>query len=378
MYTSTFLTQANHLELLAAVAAQAALRPRQLEHDIAWLARADHGADTIAGGLTFLRGSELIGYAPLRCRRKRLVLRLGEVKVASLPLRSVQLFGQAVLGDSDELASAFLERLGELPHAFDRATIEQLPVDSPLWRAISKRRGSWYIPLEHGRALHRIVELAPTMAQYLERFSAKQRSELRRKTKRLVEDLGELELSVHTRPEHVRPFLDTIEPLARKTYQYRLLGKSPAGEEGAAAHNLEVCAQHGWLRAYVLTAGGRPIAYELGYAAGRVFQGEMTGYDPNCTKYGPGIVLMLRVIEDLIESKAFDAFDFGAGDASYKELLSTTAYEEVKMTLVRRTPYARAVSGLEQMLAGASRLAASLVERAGAKAQLKALIRRAS
>jgi hypothetical protein len=379
MHVSTFVTQTADLDALASAATQAVLRPRQLEHDIVWLAHADHGAETVPGALAFHRGSELAGYAPLRCRKKRLVLRLGEVGVASLPHRSIQLFGQALLGGDDELAGTFIEQLGKLPYAFDAATIEQLPVTSPVWRVITRQRGSWYVPIEQGRGLHRVVELAPTMADYLARFSTKTRGELRRKTKRLTEDLGPLELSLFTRPTEVRSFLDIIDPVVRKTYQHRLLGKSPAGTgDDSAAHNLEVCARHGWLRAYVLMAGKRPIAYELAYAAGRTLQGEMTGYDPECMKYGPGIVLMLRVIEDLIESEAFDRFDFGSGDASYKELLSTTSYEEVKMVLLRRTLYARGVSALERGFASASRLGVNVAERVGAKDKLKAMIRRAA
>src|SRR4051794_13591567 len=85
------------------------VRPRQVEHDLAWLAETDHGERCSAGALVLSAGTELLGYVPLRCRRASLALRVGEISALRLPYTTIQLFGQAVLGEADGLAEAALE-----------------------------------------------------------------------------------------------------------------------------------------------------------------------------------------------------------------------------------------------------------------------------
>src|SRR4029077_5088387 len=86
------VTGSAQLEELAEEAHLLHIRPRRLEHDLLWLSRADHGKHSTCGAIAFYREGALIGYLPFRLRLSSLPLRLGEVTLARLPFRALQLY----------------------------------------------------------------------------------------------------------------------------------------------------------------------------------------------------------------------------------------------------------------------------------------------
>jgi CelD/BcsL family acetyltransferase involved in cellulose biosynthesis len=64
-----------------------------------------------------------------------------------------------------------------------------------------------------------------------------------------------------------------------------------------------------------------------------VFLSDYLAFDPTYAKYGPGLYLIVKVMEELCGdprdgSTVAKKFDFGIGDASYKEKLSNRHREE--------------------------------------------------
>lgn len=352
------------------------LPPLRLEHDPRWLAFTDHGEDARGLLLALHRDADLVGYVPLRQKNGRLPLRIGEVRLASLPYRMLQLFGYGVLGREDDVALEALRSLARLPLAYDAMTLEELPTSAPLFSAISDEEAQLaFVAVEQGRAMHHVVELPSTFPEYLERFTSKRRNGFRRAKEKIAAELGAISLSVFVRRDEMRGLLETIGPVAKKTFQYRLFGQDLTVSNTRLLHNLETWAEQGWVRAYVLKAGGDVLAYVIGFLSrGRYFY-ETVGYDPSRSAYGPGSVLLLRILEDLVESRVACALDFGAGDADYKKFFGTASWEEANMFLVRRTLYARSAAGVQRTFAVASRRGAAALERLGWKQKVKAALR---
>lgn len=373
---TSFVTGHEALAALAREAGAAHLEPAQLEHDPRWLAATDHGDDAEGLALALRRGGALAGYVPIRRRKMGLPLRIGEVKLASLPCRALQLFGRGVLGDGEELAEAALGALGRATIAYDAVTLEETPLDSPLWRAAHDPRvASAFVPTERTRSVHHVVELPGSFAAYFARFSSKTRNSLGRKQRKLEAELGALALETYAGAAEMRPMLERIGPVATKTYHYRLLGQDLTVDNARLLANLERWASRGWVRGYVLAANGAAVAYVVGFLVGRRFFYELLGYDPAHAAFAPGTVLLVRLLEDLAEHRIADVLDFGAGDADYKRLFGTASWEEGSMLLARRTVYARSAAGIERAFAGASRVGAAALERLGVKRRVKGFLR---
>lgn len=349
--------------------------PMQLEHDPGWLAMTDHGEQARGLSLALYQNGNLVGYVPLRHRSGQLPLRVGEVTVGALPYRTLQLFGCGVLGRGEHLAEAALQGLAELPLPYDAITLETLPTESPLYRAISLGKTPGFVPIERHRAMHHVVELPPVFPEYLEQFTSKRRNGFRRAREKITAELGPLSLTIFTEAERMRALLARIGPVSTKTYQHRLFGQDLTVDNARFVRNLEAWAMRGWVRAYVLSAGDDVLAYVIGFVVGNRFHYELVGYDPNRAAYGPGSVLLLAILEDITESRVASTLDFGAGDAEYKRFFGTASWEEASVLLARRTLYARSAAGIERTFAMASRRGAEALERLGWKHKVKALLR---
>ncbi len=372
---SELLTERAALSALARAAEAAGLAPHQMEHDLEWLACTDHGTGSTPGALALRRGGRLVGYVPLRRRSFPLHLRAGEISLVKLPIRAVQLFGRVLVGDEDGLAEAALDALSRLSLPFDLATLEELPLDCPIAQAIGGGRSAGLSVVERARGPHWLVDLPKSPEEILGRFSSKTRSTFGRKARKLEKEVGPLWLRVHAKPEEQLPFLKTVEAVARKTYHYRLLGRRITSDNDELRRNLEAWATRGWVRAYVLGAGERCLAYVICYRVGRRFFYEIPGYDPDLASHSPGNVLLVKLLEELVGSGLADELDFGAGDADYKRLFGTRSFDEASFFLVRRRLYAQGAVRAERAFAWGSRQAVHALDRLGVKAKLKSIIR---
>jgi len=120
------------------------------------------------------------------------------------------------------------------------------------------------------------------------------------------------------------------EVIARESYQRRL--RVGFYEKPAVRARVELAAREGWLRAYILYLNGAPTAFWIGSLHNKVFFSDYLGYRPDYAKYGPGIYLMMKVIDDDLlnaRGRVADWIDFGGGNARYKRQLGNCKREEV-------------------------------------------------
>lgn len=181
------------------------------------------------------------------------------------------------------------------------------------------------------------ANLAGGFDAWLAGLSAKSRSTLRRKVRRLADRSGgALDLRCYRAPEEMDEFHRLAREVSARTYQEKLLD---AGlPDGAAARDrLKMLAATDAVRGWILSVDGRPIAYLHAPAEGDVLIYAHLGYDADFADWSPGTVLQFEAMRELMDEGRFAWFDFTEGDGPHKRLFSTGSIDSVDLLLLRRT-----------------------------------------
>lgn len=218
------------------------------------------------------------------------------------------------------------------------------------------------------------IDMALGFEAYMARFSGKTRSTLRRKAKKLAEDAGGYEVTEHRSPTEIEAFLAAALPLSAKTYQARLLDAGLPSDAAARRAMLEA-AEADRMRAFLLHAGGGPVAYLSLPVTGATLVYAHLGYDPAWARLSPGTVLQMEALERLFAEQRYRWFDFTEGEGAHKAMFGTdsaacTSLVLLEPTLANRTLLG-ARAGFDAGVSGAKALAA----KSGALGRLRSLLR---
>lgn len=192
---------------------------------------------------------------------------------------------------------------------------------------------------------------------YLAGFSAKSRSTLRRK----VRKLAPLDVRCFGTAEEMAVFHDDARIVSAKSYQERTLG---AGLPDSALEEMLSLASRDAVRGWVLYIGGRPAAYLYAPAEGDTLLYAHLGYDPEFAQLSPGTVLQHEAMRQLMAERRFRWFDFTEGDGQHKRLWATDSIDCADVLLLRPTVSnllaGHLVTGFDKGVALAKRAARAL------------------
>ena len=168
-------------------------------------------------------------------------------------------------------------------------------------------------------------------------FSARSRSTLKRKTRKLAERSGGvLDLRCYRTEDEIRDFYDAARAVSALTYQERLLDAGlPAGPE--AIERMRTLARMDQVRGWLLFVDGRPISYLYAPAEGDTLIYAFLGYDPEFADFSPGTVLQLEAMRQLMDEGRFRLFDFTEGEGQHKRQFATGGIDCLDLLLVRPT-----------------------------------------
>jgi hypothetical protein len=244
------------------------------------------------------------------------------------PLLRVRLtLAEGLTGDAPALA--------ELPEGVAGHLVTALPASSVPALCAGHRELKSFVRQRYRRSY---AALDTDFETYLAGFSAKSRSTLRRKTRRLAEQAGGvLDLRCYRTVAEVDAFHRHARAVSARSYQERQLGAGLPDGPGARAEMCRLAADDA-LRSWVLFLGGRPIAYLHAPAEGDTLIYAHLGYDPDFAELSPGTVLQFEAMRQLMAERRFRWFDFTEGDGQHKRLFATGALECVDLLLLRRTP----------------------------------------
>ncbi|WP_379922581.1 GNAT family N-acetyltransferase [Erythrobacter sp. R86502] len=218
------------------------------------------------------------------------------------------------------------------------------------------------------------IDMASGFDGYLARFSGKTRSTLKRKARKLSEAAGGYTVTAYRTPEEIATFLAAALPLSALTYQARLLGAG-LPDDPAARRAMRELAQADRIRAFVLHADGKPVAYLALPVTGDTLVYAHLGYDPDWARLSVGTVLQMEALEVLFAEARFRWFDFTEGDGAHKALFGTHAATCSSLVLLKPTFPNRAVLGARAGFDAGVKGARTLAQRSGALERIRALLK---
>lgn len=306
---------------------------------------------------------------PVECR-------LGYKVLFRPQVRALTVVHGGVLGDAAHpQAAALVDALwGSLQEGeADLVNLSELPRDSDLFLYARRRPGLlWRDWLTPGNP-HWEISLPATYEEFLLRFRSKRRNDLRRNEKLFAKTFAESgQFRIFREPGEVEQLCRDAETVARRTYQ-RAIG---AGFVGDPEHQrrLRLAAEKGWLRAYLLYAEGKLLAYEIGNLYGQSFYLDYTAYDPDYRRYEPGTLVFMKMIEDLCQS-GIRRIDCGAGDAEYKARYGDKKWLESSVHLFAPNWNGFCINTLRTLSEGLSVAAGSLTRRVNLHQKIKKIWR---
>lgn len=283
------------------------------------------------------RGGEPAGMAVGRLEDVRLSTRLGYREVYRPRVRSISLVAGGLVARDEErdepalvglLAGAL--RAGEA----DVAGIPGTPIGSAAFAAARNSPGGLARPLAPAPRARWRVALPDSPEAFLAERSARWRQQLRRKERRLAERYGDgLRVDLMRERDDLDRVLDDLEAISAGTYKRGLgVGFERTPEQRAL---VRLGLERGSYRAWVMSIEGRPRAFVDGYAHGGTFWLGTLAHDPSEEQrpLSIGTLLLARVFADLCRDPDLDRFDFGPGDADYKQRFGDERVDEADLLL---------------------------------------------
>jgi CelD/BcsL family acetyltransferase involved in cellulose biosynthesis len=220
------------------------------------------------------------------------------------------------------------------------------------------------------------IDMRQGFDAYLAQFSGKTRSTLRRKARRLAEEVpGGVTITAHRTPDEIAAFLAAALPLSARTYQARLLDAGLPGDAQARRAMLEA-AEDDRMRAFLLHSGSAgPIAYLALPVVGATLVYAHLGYDPAFARLSPGTVLQMEALAQLFGEGRYRWFDFTEGEGAHKALFGTGAAACTSLMLLSPTLANRSLLAARSGFDGAAAKAKALAARSGTLGKVRALLR---
>lgn len=271
------------------------------------------------------------------------------------------------------------EALADVPPQPSRAGADgylfrSLPVTHvPL---IRQRMAGWLVAARQHYPRHYVAMAGRDFDQWWAGFSGRTRSTLSRKARRLADHLGgTLSIQAYRSVEEVDRFMALAAPLSRRTYQERLLQAGLPRSAAAVARAMEAAARDD-VRAFLLFAGERPIAYLYLPVRDDVLIYAHLGYDPDFAGSSPGTVLHVEAMRQLFAERRFRHFDFTEGDGAHKALFGRGSVACADLLVLRPSWGNRLALGSLQAFDAAAAGAKRLLTRCGPAARVVSTIRR--
>lgn len=266
--------------------------------------------------------------------------------------------------------------------AADLAPAELAAAAEGLWvqgRAVGafdlgvSRSGQWLCYVPRIEKLH-YVRVTGGFDTYLNRWNSKARYNLKRSVRKLLDRNPGGVLEIAAAPDLMEGFLREAAAISQTTYQSRLLQSGLQYDE-ILVEQMRTLASRGEARGYLLRDQGRAIAFAWCSGSGLRLTYDVVGYLEDAAPLSPGSVLLYLIIEDLFRLGRFQVFDFGVGDAPYKQMFATDMDEFADAYLFRPTWRSRLLVYGHWLLDRFSSAIGLLLEKAGLKARVRRLLR---
>lgn len=200
----------------------------------------------------------------------------------------------------------------------DMVYFNRLREDSLLFNLSRKLPGFLcrdYVPVVD---LHWQTTVQGSKDEFNKALSRNERRNISRHIKQLEQKAsGQVELKTFRGLDGLDEYISIASEISAITYQKMITGGF--SDSNIIRSLLTDSAKKDQLRAYILYAGSEPVAFESGLVYRSTYFAEYRGFHPDWTCGSPGSVLLLKVLEDFSEDSNIQKYDYGFGDAPYKQ-----------------------------------------------------------
>lgn len=220
------------------------------------------------------------------------------------------------------------------------------------------------------------LRLPASFADWQRAQPKREREDNKRYDKRIRKEFGaDVRVEVFDRVADVDRAAVLVEGIAGKTYQRGI---------GAGFHDLpdvrarwRAAAARDALDVRVLWLGGQPVAFSTGFLLDGTLWLENLGFDPAHRRFRPGMFLLHRMMEDMVDRGAAHTIDFGIGDADYKRRLCDHSRDDVSVYLFAPTLRGLYLNTMRSAAGALGRLGQACLTRLGLLPWFKSRWRRA-
>jgi len=254
---------------------------------------------------------------------------IGYFKPFRIPAKVLTVIYQGLLGpEDDEIAETLVRHLWSLLSSgeADAVAFHNLPEHSPLMRALLFHGPRWFCEKSPAWSNHWTMELPEEPGALLNKARSKHRSWIRKKQRDLEAAFpGKVSLRWLKSFDDIPDLCKRLEMVATRTYQ-RGLGAGFLDDE-EYRQRFALHASRGGLRVQLLEIEGRLQAFWIGEVYRGIFHSSATGYNPDLRPYEPGTLVFMSMVDALVR-EGIRQFDFGSGEAFYKQRFGDRCWRE--------------------------------------------------
>ncbi len=224
-------------------------------------------------------------------------------------------------GEEERALEALEEALEQADAAIDFAQTRASALAGRLAQALQHR--GWWLRRSVTNACPFIPLSGHTWTSYLQGLGASHRANFNRRARALARAHDVTFEAAGTEPERCRAFQALV---ALHNARRAELGSDAFDRPGRIAFHDRFSAlalEQGWLRLFLLSLDGQPVASLYGLRYRDVFSFYQSGFDPARARLSVGLVTMGWSIRQAIDEGASE-FDFLHGEESYKSLWTQT------------------------------------------------------
>ena len=265
-----------------------------------------------------------------RIETRRLDLQFGYKTLFGLSLRCLSVVYGGIIGQpSDELCAVIMNELMNVldRHEADVVFLNHLRTDSPIYKLYKTKASFWRRNHSRFAEPHWQTNITGSMKEFYSNVPNSRKRRWRRDIRQMekISSSG-IKVVCYRERSDIAYLSGLAYEIEKRTYKKNLRSGFISSPLNRAL--LEQAAGDGWLRAYVLYAGDQACAFQFDIQYKGVQFTEYGSFDPKWSRGSPGIVLLIKVIEQLCKKQEMRKLDFGFGDALYKRKFGTSHWME--------------------------------------------------
>ncbi|MBI3813685.1 MAG: GNAT family N-acetyltransferase [Nitrospinae bacterium] len=291
--------------------------------------------------ITIRREGELIGIAPLMCRKlvPACFKQGGILEFIGTPFNDEADFMAHKDFFRDALSAITRFLIKDYP-LWDIINLREIPVASLTLKILNETAGENKILCSNWiRSISPFIKTGGGWNKFIKDKGSKFRNNLKR-AERLAGQAGQIEYEVFKEQDITDEVIKRVFDVERRSWKEK--GGTPllSGERNRKFFGDigKIFSLKNWMVVYILKLDGRDIAFQMCFDYNEKIWEYTTAYDRDYSKVSPGTMILNIVVKDTFDKKKRE-YDFLRGDEQYKRMWAEDKREMMQIGIVKKGIY---------------------------------------